>query len=323
MQTLSKFWGFRTLKTAIGAALAVFIAMSLGLSYAVNAGVIVILSVQTSKKKSLDLAVMRIGSTILALTIGTLVFSLIGFTALAFGVYLLLFIPIAIRLKFNDGIVPCSVLVSHLLASQSVAVGMLGNEMMQMLIGAGIGFLLNLIMPSLEKQLDRDLAEIDALFVGILRNMADALRKQKTDLDLELFEKLAATLKIAYSRALQDAENKLSTVSTYYIQQMEIHKRRYEILHFMRRYYQRFTQSYEQTHIVAALTENIAAHLHEQTIAEEVLNKFKESREQFIHMELPATREEFENRATLYEFLNDLEHFIDVDRMVVESQALA
>jgi uncharacterized membrane protein YgaE (UPF0421/DUF939 family) len=34
-------------------------------------------------------------------------------------------------------------------------------------------------------------------------------------------------------------------------------------------------------------------------------NHYKES-------ELPATREEFENRATLFQYLNDLEHFIEI-----------
>ncbi len=322
MKTLNKFLGFRTLKTAIGAALAVFIAMSLGLTYAVNAGVIVILSVQSTKKKSLDLAIMRIGSTILALSIGTLVFSTIGFTAVAFGMYLLLFIPIATGLKFNDGIVPCSVLVSHLLASKSVSITMLGNEMMQMLIGAGIGFLLNLFMPSLEKQLEKDILEINHLLRGILLHMADSLRKQKKYLEDEPFEKLASVLKFGYSRALQDAENKLSVNTTQYIQLMEIRSRQYEILHFMRRYYTRLNQSYEQTLIVATLTEDIAAHLNDKDLADELINEFRESREQFKHMNLPATRDEFENRATLYEYLNDLEHFIDVKNMLVEPQVI-
>lgn len=152
MRRIRKYIGMRTIKTAFGAILAVFISQLLNLDYAANSGIIVILSVQSTKKKSKDLAIMRIGSTVLALTIGALVFSFMGFTAVAFGVYLLIFIPIAVQLKFHDGIVPCSVLVSHILSIQSVALPALVNEMMQMFIGAGIGFLLNLYMPSLEKK---------------------------------------------------------------------------------------------------------------------------------------------------------------------------
>lgn len=164
MKTVSRYLGQKTLKTAIGAAIAIFISFSIGLSYGVNSGIIVILSVQSTKKKSRDLAIMRIGSTVLALTIGKLVFTLVGFSSIAFGVYLLFFIPIASRLKFHDGIVPCSVLVSHLLAAKSVTFAMLGNEMMQMLIGAGIGFILNFFMPNLEKQLTEDMRRIDDYF---------------------------------------------------------------------------------------------------------------------------------------------------------------
>lgn len=317
MKTISKYIGYRTLKTAIGAALAVFIAQGIGLSYAVNAGIIVILSVQPTRKKSRDLAIMRIGSTVLALSIGTLVFSTVGFSAVAFGVYLLFFIPIASKLKFNDGIVPCSVLVSHLLASKSVAIDMLGNEMMQMLIGAGIGFISNYFMPSLEKQLDEDMATIDELIRKILKYMAESLRTQNTVLANELFDQLSSALKQGYSRALQDAENKMRKESTACIQYMEIRNRQYEILQYMRRYFKRLYKSYDQTHMVAALTEKVSEHLNDLIISDDVINRFKVSREVFKSMGLPATREEFENRATLYEYLNDLEHFLDVRSMVV------
>ena len=161
MQVKRKIFGLRIWKTAIGAAVAVLISQLLHLDYAANSGIIVILSVQSSKKKSLDLAIMRIASTLLALTIGTIVFSLFGFTAFAFGVYLLFFIPSAVKLNLNDGIIPCSVLVTHLLSIKSVSAGALLNEMLQMLIGAGIGFILNLYMPSLEKRLDQYMENSD------------------------------------------------------------------------------------------------------------------------------------------------------------------
>ena len=322
LNVLKKFIGYRTFKTALGAALAVLIAQSLHLDYAVNAGIIVILSVQKTRKKSFDLAVMRIGSTIIALAIGAIVFSIVGFKAVAFGIYLLIFIPISCKLKFNDGIVPCSVLVSHLLASKSVAIGMLGNEMMQMLIGAGIGFILNLLMPSLEKKLEENIRQIDELIQKIMKNMAESLKTQSPILEDGLYSRFESLLKDGYTMALHDAENKLSRERTRYIQYMEIRNRQYEILNYMRRYFTTLDKSCAQTYMVASLTENISAHFNDLVISDEVFNKFKEFRDQLKGMDLPATREEFEIRATLYEYLNDLERLLDVKDMLTETDAL-
>src|SRR5690554_1384399 len=115
MKTLRKYVGYRTLKTAVGAAIAIIIAEYIGLSYAAAAGVITILSVQSTKRKSIEIALRRLGSTTLALLVAVLVFLLMGYSAISFGVYLFIFIPIAAAFRLNDGIVPSTVLVTHLL----------------------------------------------------------------------------------------------------------------------------------------------------------------------------------------------------------------
>ncbi|MGL5578772.1 MAG: hypothetical protein ACRDB7_06705, partial [Fusobacteriaceae bacterium] len=45
---------------------------------------------------------------------------------------------------------------------------------------------------------------------------------------------------------------------------------------------------------------------------DQVLVDIRNCKEEFRNSELPKTREEFENRAVLYEFLNDLEEFATV-----------
>ena len=324
MEKIGKYIGYRTLKTAFGAALAILISQRLGLSYAVNAGIIVILSVQNTRKKSRDLAVMRLGSTVLALSIGALVFTLVGFNAIAFGIYLLLFIPIAVRLKFHDGIVPCSVLVTHLLAVQSVSWFWLGNEMMQMVIGAGIGFLVNLHMPSLENQLDEDMVEIERLMSRILISLSHSLRNRKQDQEEEeLYRSLEAKLREGYDRALRQAGNNLIREVLYHVKYMELRNIQLEILTYMRRYSKRIYQSTEETAMVAALTELVAEQFHDMVTSEPVLRKFREYKEACQIMDLPKSREEFESSASLYEYIHDLEHFLEVKKTFVEHLAQA
>lgn len=319
MKRIKKHFGYRILKTAFGAMVAVFISQLLNLDYAANSGIIVILSVQSTKKKSIDLAIMRIGSTILALFIGWIVFSTIGFTAISFGVYLLIFIPIAVKLKFNDGIVPCSVLVTHLLSIQSVSLGALFNEMMQMLIGAGIGFLLNLYIPSLEKKLSEDIIEIDQMTKTILTSMAECLRTKATTIDEDLYKRLEHKLKEGYDRAWKESENRFVNRNTHYVQFMEARIVQFEILYHMKRFFKRLYESYEQTLMIATLTELIAEQFQGLDIPQFVYESIDTYRKSFRSMELPTTREEFENRATLYEYLNDLEHFLEVKSTIIET----
>lgn len=318
MQRIRNYIGMRTVKTVFGAIVAVFISQLLNLNYAANSGIIVILSVQSTKKKSRDLAIMRIGSTILALTIGSLVFSIMGYTAFAFGIYLLIFIPIAVRLKFHDGIVPCSVLVSHLLSIQSIAPPALINEMMQMFIGAGIGFLLNLYMPSLEKKIEQDIVEIDEMVRKILFEMANCLRTKATTIDEVYYMQLEDKLKESYNRVKIESENQLISKKYDHIHYMESRIIQYEILYHMRRCFKRLYASYSQTLMVADLTDMIATNFNGLEISEELSQQIQEYRSAFRLLPLPSSREEFENRATLYEYLNDLEHFLKAKSSLIE-----
>lgn len=316
---IKKLIGFRTLKTVIGAAIAVYVSQLLNLNYAVNSGIIVILSVQATKKKSRDLAIMRIGSTVLALGIGTIVFSVIGFSAISFGVYLLFFIPIASKLKFNDGIVPCSVLVSHLVAVESVAFPSLMNEMMQMLIGAGIGFILNLYMPSMEFQIKKDIEEIEWMFKKVLFNMAESIRRGTPIIDNALYLELESKLKECNNRAWMESENKLTIEVTEHVKYIEGRLAQFEILHHMKRYFKRLKGQYEQTMMVADLTEMIAGRFDKTVTLDEIVEAFKGYRAKFKTMKLPETREEFEDRSVLYGYVNDLEHLLEAKGAIMDA----
>ena len=111
---MKKIVGVRTLKTGLGATVAMMIAQLIGLKYMASAGIITILSIQSTKRESVQIAIRRFFATCVALGVGGILFRLLGFTPLVFGVYLVVFIPIAARFKITEGIVSASVLVTHL-----------------------------------------------------------------------------------------------------------------------------------------------------------------------------------------------------------------
>lgn len=308
-----KLIGHRTVKTALGAAIAMIIASAIGLKYGSAAGVIVILSVQSTRRQSINIALKRVGACILALFLGAVLFNILGFTPLIFGVFLLIFIPAAARLKLNEGIVVNSVLVTHLLSEKSISISLIANELLLMLIGITVALLLNLYMPSIEKKIKEDQGYIEDYIREILRHMSLALRQSAVSInEEELFRKLEERIKQGAEKAYRNLNNSLFSDSSYYVKYMEMRYQQLNTLKNMRRHFERFSISYKQTEMIADFTSNLAESIHEYNTAEGLLKNLQNLRESFQTMELPKSREEFENRAMLYQFLNDMEQFLHI-----------
>lgn len=308
-----KFIGYRTLKTGIGASIAMIIAKQLGLEYAVAAGVITILSIQNTKRQSFKIAVQRIASCILALFIAAILFKTLGYYALTFGAFLLIFIPLVVRLNLEQGIVVSSVLVTHLLIERSVSIFWILNEISLMVVGVGVALVLNLYMPSIEGQIKQDQIYIEEKMKEILIQMAKVLKENCNCIKEEtLFSNLENRLHSARKNAYKNLNNYFLVDGSYYVQYMEMRSQQFESIKRMIEHFQRFFMTYEQTIIIANFTEQVAYSLHEDNTCEQLLNDLNGLRESFRKMPLPSTREEFENRAMLFQFLNDMEQFLQI-----------
>lgn len=319
--------GMRTIKTAVGATIAIILANFFGLKYALSAGVITILSVQNTKRKSVEIAWSRFNSTCLALMISGILFSLIGFNAFAFGLYLLIFIPLAVSYKLSDGIVMSSVLVTHLLGEGYISLSLIANEFFLVIIGAGIAILFNLYMPRMQPRIKEDQAKIEEQFRIVLLCLAGTTSSQSVAIDEEfLFQTLEEMLLKARDRAMLHKENYLLDEMTYYVQYMDMRFMQYQVLLSMRQTLGKVVMTVEQSSLIADLTEHIAFNLHEYNPAEDLIQMTQDVLTQCRNQELPKTREEFENRALLFQYLNDLQYLLEIKchfvRNLTEQQRL-
>ncbi|AKN32452.1 membrane protein [Clostridium carboxidivorans P7] len=316
---MKKFVGLRILKTAIGSSLAIIIAECLGLKYAAAAGIITILSIQNTKKTSIKLALQRIESTVLALLLSSILFLVFGFKPLTFGIYLIIFIPLTVLLKITDGIVVSSVLVTHLLAAESISMFWIKNEFLLMTVGAGMGIFLNIYMPKIENEIKETQENIEEHMRKILFNMAENLRNQSIHIEDGLFDELEIILKEGTRSAYRHLNNYIINDVKYYVQYMEMRTLQYETLKYMKSNFIKFYMTFEQTETVAAFTEKVASDFAEFNTAEELLNELNEIINMFKVQELPKTREEFENRAMLFQFLNDMESLLRVKKSFMKN----
>lgn len=315
MKSLKRFIGYRTLKTAAGAALAVFLSQILGLEYAVNSGIIVILTIQSTKKKSWDLAAQRLLATVAALTAGAAVFHLFGFYAWSFGIYLAFFIPLAARFGWYDAIVPCSVLVSHLLAVRSAAPAWLLNEFLQMVIGAGTGLLMNIHIPSVERELKADLALVDANMSRVLHDMASCLRNpQEVDPDPDLADQLDQSLHRGSALVEHELFNYPHGRAAASQSLLDLKRSQFKVLQHMGRYLHRIKIPDACCLKAADLTDLAAKLLSQTDEAMGISAEFESCRRSLWTGPMPATRDEVRGRASLHEYLNDLELLLDLKR---------
>lgn len=307
--------GVRITKTAIGATLAMYIAQLMGLQYTASAGIITILSTQSTRKQSIEMARNRLVAAFIALGISSILFKILGFNALVFGLYLLIFIPIAARLKVGEGITPASVLVTHLLVEETVTLELLGNEIMLVVIGAGIALVLNLYMPSVEKALYEMRLEIEEDMYNLFMYMAIDLEERSVQVEEEkLFKKIEADIKKARTKAYKHANNHLFADATLFERYFGMRWGQYQVLLYMRRHFNKFFMVFPETQKVAEFTRAVAESIKGKRASSELLEELEVLRQYFRNSSLPETREEFENRAMLYQFLNDIEHFLEIKK---------
>ncbi|MEG0710935.1 MAG: aromatic acid exporter family protein [Niameybacter sp.] len=316
---MKRIIGIRTLKTGIGAVITLMIANWLGLQYASAAAVITILSIQSTKKQSVEMAIKRLIASIVALILATLVFNGIGFYPLSFGVFLILFIPIAAKGNMVEGIVPAAVLVTHLLGEGNITMALLFNEVELVVVGVVVALLINLYMPSMEKDIMKCRHNIEKTMHHIFIEMTQALRNESLQVDKVMLKVLESYIEEGQEAAFRYANNYIFTKHSPFGQYFIMRNKQFQVMRQMNEHFTKFFMTFEQTEVVARFTEEVAESIHGERSAKMLLEQLAKLREVFRASSLPKTREEFENRAMLYQYLNDIEHFLEIKQSFRES----
>ena len=305
----------KTIKIVLATLISILIAQVLNLEYPLAAGIIAILSVLDTKIASIKTAIARIGSTLLAFAVASVVFYLLGYSVWTFSLYLLIYVPIAYHFDLQSGIAPCSVLVTHFVTAQSIAVYWQINGLLIMGIGAVIAVALNLWMPSYEKDLNKNVRYIEEELRQFLKTvhaylLGNAEQAALTDKARRLTKLLDDTEKIA----LLDYENQITSRSDYYIRYTQMRVQQVELLKVMIETLKTVELETEQNKVLAGLFNEISEQLHEKNTGLTLLEHISTLYRYFRGSELPKSREEFESRASLFQILRDIERFIEIKR---------
>ena len=176
--------GLRTIKITLAATIAIYIAQFIGLENSLATGIITILTLLDTRKASRQISLTYLIATVLAFAIATIIFLIFGYQVWAFGLYLLIFIPVAYTMNLQAAIAPISVLVTHFVIAESVSWQWQLNGVLIMVIGAGMAILFNLWMPNQKPKLKKGIKEIEENFRVVLELINQRLLENDFDIPL-------------------------------------------------------------------------------------------------------------------------------------------
>ncbi|WP_300359218.1 aromatic acid exporter family protein [Fusobacterium sp.] len=307
------YFDHKVIKTAFGTFLSIYLAQILGIKYGVTAGIVTIISIQATKKESIQIAIERVFASAIGLFISAVFFYFFGFTPIVFGAFVLIFMPICLKFNLFQGFLATVVLATHILAEKQISFMILLNEVEILALGAGVAIVLNLYMPDISKDLEKAHEDINNLMRTIFNYMGEDLITGSVFIDEDLtFKELKKQLNLARDLAFKDYNNSFFYGSRYWIELFHLKREQYKILVRMRKHFYKLFFSSEHTYIVSAFTKEVGESIGVNEIYKKALKDLEDIKEIFREMPLPQTRNEFENRAILYQFFSDIEEFLEL-----------
>jgi len=312
MREYRKMNYIKTFKIAIGAAISIILANLLRLEFGTSAGIITLLSVQNTKRETLVIAGRRILAFVLAMAMAFGVFSILGYSAGSFGVFLFLFIFFCELFGLQEGIPINSVLATHFLSYEQMTGEKIGNEFLLLVIGISVGALVNVYIPRNVKQIKRSQVYIEDKLKEILQELSVQLMKPEQQGEILKFQELHLYIQYSVRLAYENYNNTFLSDTQYFIRYMELRLTQLTVVERIFSLIQRIDSQTTQAAAVSECLTQIADSLHETNDGIKLLEEMEELKKSFEVGALPVDRKEFENRAILFQVVWELEWFIQL-----------
>lgn len=290
---------------------AILFAEFLGLDFSVSAGIVAILSVAQTKKETLKTIVNRFYAFAIALLISYAAYNLIGFTILAFAVYLILFVLVCNVMKWENAIAMNSVLISHFLTFKSMEINFIINEVLLFIIGATLAIIVNLHLRQNIYYMAMLKNATDEQIKIVLERMSQKIATNEIkDYNGDCFEKLNNHILVAKKTAEENYMNQFLNAEKWDIEYILMRERQINVLYIIYTYILKIKNVTATTNDISVYLKKISMKFSTDNSAEELLEELHELMNDLKATKLPKTREEFEDRALLYLIMNHIEEFL-------------
>ena len=303
--------GFRTVKTAVGMTLGVIICKLLGLDNYASSAILVVLCIKHTKMHSVQAILSRLVSCLLILFLGSAIFSLLGQHAFVLGLIVLLFIPLTVVLNVQEGVITSCVILLHVFNAKAINGHLILNEIMLLIVGLGIAFLMNLMMPSLDKKLNHFKQDIENQITEIFNIFSQACSMHNDHLNIK-FDSLLLNIKKAKSLAFRDVKNHFVRNENSFYHYFDMREEQVELLKRMTSLLETINTADPILEKISQLMYEIGSNVNSNDYTALRLHSLYEIRLSLDDLPLPTTHKTLNSRAHIIQILNELEEYLNI-----------
>ncbi len=304
---------FNAIKLCVAVVLGIAIANLLKLDYQTSAGIVAILTILRTKRETIQTAVGRALAFVAALLISFACFYFFGLTIEAYLLFFLIYIFVCHMMNWTYAITLNAVLVSHFVTSGRLDGAAVRNEVLIFLIGVGVGILMNLHLRKNVHHFEKMKKETDAHIIHILERMSQRMEDHDmTDYNGQCFDELREILRDTKNMAEFNYNNQFNKYDRFDLEYIAMRERQCVVLYEMYSLIRHLETTPATTHKVSEFLAMLSNVLDETNDGTQLMEKFKEMDTYMKAHPLPVERQEFEDRARLFCFMRNMEHFIRI-----------
>lgn len=303
--------GFRTVKTAVGMTLGVIICKLIGLDNYASSAILVVLCIKHTKMHSVQAILSRLVSCLLILFLGSAIFSLLGQHAFVLGLIVLLFIPLTVVLNVQEGVITSCVILLHVFNAKAINGHLILNEIMLLIVGLDIAFLMNLMMPSLDKKLNHFKQDIENQITEIFNIFSQACSMHNDHLNIK-FDSLLLNIKKAKSLAFRDVKNHFVRNENSFYHYFDMREEQVELLKRMTSLLEKINTDDPILEKISQLMYEIGSNVNSNDYTALRLHSLYEIRLSLDDLPLPTTHKILNSRAHIIQILNELEEYLNI-----------
>lgn len=304
--------GFRTVKTAFGMALGVIICKLLGIDNYASAAILVVLCVKNTRVKSLQAASARFFSCTIGLLFSYIFFTNLGFHAVVLGLLVLVFIPVTVMFRIEEGVVTSCVIILHCFNFGYINWHVIINELTLIIVGLTIALMLNLYMPSLSKDLHRYKNIIETDLQLIVAKLSDALMYPDIILSKDKLKQLHITIEEAKSVAYTEVENHFTRNENSYYHYFDMREDQLELIYRMVDLINQMDHC-DKLHVNCSnLLLDLSNNISSNNFTAMRLHDLYAIMIEVEQYPLPQSNAQMKSRAALMQLLNEIEHYLEI-----------
>ncbi|OMC69845.1 hypothetical protein BK121_14625 [Paenibacillus odorifer] len=305
--------GFRVIKTAAATLMSVLLASAVGIPNAQSAGLLAILGVEVTLKRSFRTITARFLASLVGLFFGCILFWILGFHYWVLGLYVLVGFPMIVKSGYKEGIVTSSVIVFRVFGQAELSLHVLLQQVELLAIGLGSAGVVNLIyMPQTGGVIYGIRKEVDRYFSVIFTQMARTLREPAYMWDGKELIEADNAVQRGLTAATREMENHVIHPDEAWNVYFYMRKEQLESIQSMMQLISQVYRHLPHGEMVAELFDQLSGDVLAEEYTGRTEHLLEELEHEFESMDLPETREEFEVRSAILQLCRELALYLKI-----------